>query len=173
MESFVRIRLQPTDGVVGLWLVSISIGKLVIRRDYPVLPYGRRDLIKQENTFPPNTRVSWFSVGVLQYGQTKRLSSEREDHVRVRFLRRLCECLLVPGILAATHQYVCVFGRAPVGAESLLRLSTDKCALGLPVLFHFSCSTLLAHPEGVHGVLRAGSITNAPLSFRTHSTPSF
>ena len=176
MRNFVRCKkIQPTNEVVGFWLVSISIGKLVIRRDYPVRQHGEsNNLIKQESAPGKLSiiKVFWFSVGVLQYGRTSRLSSGPEDHVRVRFLRRLCDCLPVPGILlAATHQYLCVLGKAPVGAECLPRLSTDKCVLGLPMLFHVPCSTLLAHPEGLHGASRAGSITNAPLPFRIYSTP--
>lgn len=106
MRNFVRCKkIQPTNEVVGFWLVSISIGKLVIRRDYPVRQHGESNLIKQESAFGKLSiiKVFWFSVGVLQYGRTSRLSSGPEDHVRVRFLRKLCDCLLVPGILISSN----------------------------------------------------------------------
>lgn len=51
MRNFMRCKeLQPTNEVVGFWLVSISIGKLVIRREYPLRQHGR-NLIKQESAF--------------------------------------------------------------------------------------------------------------------------
>ena len=51
MRNFMRCKeLQPTNEVVGFWLVSISIGKLVKRREYPLRQHGR-NLIKQESAF--------------------------------------------------------------------------------------------------------------------------
>jgi hypothetical protein len=132
MENFVRIKLQPTDGVVGLWLVSISIGKLVIRRDYPVHQYGRRALIKQENTFPPNTRVSWFSVGVLQYGRTSRLSSGPKITCQ---LTAPGECAIFWDVRTqelSTHQIACgrskhnSFHKLSLVLNDLPRISVDS-----------------------------------------------